>query len=115
MQKNVVFYALCLLYVFSFASVVLEVTRFIYVSNNFTYHNNFFTPSVAQLGAIGLQLRLDLLETTLNGLCDFISQAILVRINIVSLVIHFKDLPLLDCMGKQYPCCGTSFNFSIHL
>ena len=120
--KNVVFYALCILYVFSFAGVVLEVTRFIYVSNNSTYHNNFFTLFSCAVGS-------NWLATPFSFAWNDIERVLWLHFSgypsthrlfpsIILLVIyanHFKDLPLLDCVGKQHPCCGASFNSSIHI
>ena len=49
---------------------------------------------------------------------DMTAQLILVRTTVdcplFNLFIEtFKDIPLLDCVGSQYPCCDRSFSLSI--
>ena len=60
-------------------------------------------------------------QAMLFACSDFICQFILVsthewRCLVFNLFIGiFKDIPLLDCMGLQYPCYNCSFNLNIHI
>ena len=112
----ILFYAICLLYVLSTATLVSDLIYLIlYVSNNSICKNAFFL-SVAQMrvGTLSSQLQMDLLlmlfrisifQATVTGCCDFLAQCILVRINhcifhpfFIDPNLH-KDLPLLDRVG----------------
>ena len=98
---NIVFYALCLLYILSTASVVMDLLNFtLLVSDNFISKNIIFL-SVMQLytslNALPVQLQLDLYsmffriniaQAVLSGCCDVIGQCILVSINHYSSSIH---------------------------
>ena len=126
-KKNILLYALCILYILSTATVVLDVTRNVTVGN-------FLQPLPKQifylhLSGQGLHLTpnsplvqlLHLLQVsiTLTGLCDFISQIILVcqRAPAIFIIYFlfisiFKDLSMLGNMGSQNPCHNYSVNFS---
>ena len=95
-KRNVLLYALSVLYILSSATIVLDVTE-LTVSKIFIHHNSlFFTllifgqdwyPTTSLVPGF----RLDYASQTIIGLCDFISQAILVRINSNHLLfIHLK-------------------------
>ena len=116
----ILFYAVCLLYVLSGATLVSDLVALIlYVSNDSICKNSFFFSSDAQtrIGLLPPQpqidsqpileliLRTNMVQVTANGCCDFLAQCILVRINhctyhpFVLLTYIFKDLPLLDRVG----------------
>ena len=89
---NVVFYILCLLYIFSGATVVCDLLAYIFGVSNNPICKNIFLSSVVQLRmqALSLQFQIDLtpiynrikvVQDTVNACCDFISQSIIVRIN----------------------------------
>ena len=90
---TIIFYALCLLYILSTATIVSDLLVFIIeVSNNSICKNIIFL-SVMQwrLSTLPIQLRIDLqsiifwvsiVHTTLYGCCDFIAQCTLVRTGI---------------------------------
>ena len=89
--SNVVFYTICLLYVFCAAAVVSDIISVtVQVSNKFICKISFLS-SVAQLyiNSLSPQLQIDLqpiinhmvvLQATFTVCCDFTSQCILVRI-----------------------------------
>jgi hypothetical protein len=84
---NIIFYALCVLYVLSTVNVVLDLvvnTLQAKVSNNFTCKNIAFLKFSCErqyiLPAL-LKFRLSIVQNAVNGCCDFIAQSILVRIN----------------------------------
>ena len=60
-----------------------------------------------------VKYRLDFVDSTLFGCCDFISQSILVRTANNTLSVYFKDTPLLDRVGSQYPRRDHSFNLGV--
>ena len=100
-MANIVFYALCLLYVLSTAEVVMDLLNFILtVSNNSISKNIIFLSSMQlylSLNTLRVQLQLDLdsmlfrigfVQNVLSGCCDVISQSILVSINQCTSSIH---------------------------
>ena len=87
---SIVFYTLCLLYLLSTATVVSDLLhQIITVSNNFINNNIIFlsvmqmrlTTSPVLIDVQSILFRLVIVQTTVNGCCDFIAQCILVRIN----------------------------------
>jgi hypothetical protein len=101
---NVVFCVICLLYVLSTATLILDSLRDS-VSNNSTIRKNIVLSSVVQLGIIGTlspQLQIDsqsivnqvvLVQNIVNACCDFTTQSIIVRINHSSCIYPpFKSL-----------------------
>ena len=101
---NIVFYALCLLYVLSTANIVVDLLNFILTVSNNSISKNIIFLSVMQLyyGQYGLytlpvQLQLDLqsiifrieiVGTVLSSCCDVIGQCILVSTNPCTSSIH---------------------------
>ena len=96
---NVVFYILCLLYIFSGATVVCDLLAFIFGVSNDHICKNIILSSVLQLRmqALSLQLQSELqpiltriyaVQATVNACCDFTSQSIIVRINHSNLNYH---------------------------
>ena len=90
---TIVFYALCLLYILSTATVVCDLLVYIVeVSNKSTSKNNFFLslmqmristlPVQLQDDSQSLLTRISFVEITVNGCSDFIAQCTLVRINL---------------------------------
>ena len=82
---SIIFYALCVLYVLSTVNIVLDLVMAIIqqVSNNPICKNIiFFFNSVVQknFSAESTQIYITILQTTVNGCCDFLAQCILVRI-----------------------------------
>ena len=78
---SIIFYALCVLYILSTVNVVLDLANFIIqlVSNNPICKNIIFSNSVMQKN-FGLEsIYIGILQTTVNGCCDFLAQCILVR------------------------------------
>ena len=91
-MATIVFYALCLLYVLSTATIVSDVVAFMLeVSNNSICINIIFSSAVqARIRTLSLQLQvdsqstlfcIDTVQTIVTGCCDFLAQCILVRIN----------------------------------
>jgi hypothetical protein len=92
---SIIFYALCLLYVLSTTSAVVDLVAIIQfilasveVSNNSICKNIIFLSVVqtypnsqSQIDAESYQFHLQIIQTTVNGCCDFLAQCILVRIN----------------------------------
>ena len=91
---NIVFYALSLLYILSTATIVSDLLSYIIGVSNNSISKNIIFLSVMQLyindTTLPVQLQLDLqsmlfrvtiVQTTLNGCCDFIAQCTLVCIN----------------------------------
>ena len=92
-KPTIVFYALCLLYILSAFTLVCDlvvITLQLHVSNILSVKLSFFK-LVMQCGISGpdlifyysqlILLRLAIVQTTASGLCDFIAQCIMVRIN----------------------------------
>lgn len=119
--KHIIFYSLCVLYVLSLGTVIVDMIDFL-VSNGSVHNSNnpFFTFSVVQLLADSAVFPLYLILTTLVACCDFISQFILVRMDHTQaypflIRANCQDLPLLDCVGLQCSSCDHSFNLSIRI
>ena len=106
---NLVFYALCLLYVLSTANFVVDLLGYtIGVSNNSISKNIIFL-SIMQLyrrmDTLPVQLQLDFLfrieivQTVLFGCCDVIGQSILVSTNHCTSSIHvnLQTLKIYRC------------------
>ena len=128
---NVVFYILCLLYIFSGATVVCDLLAFIFGVSNDHICKNIILSSVLQLRmqALSLQFEIDLtpiynrikvVQDTVNACCDFTSQSIIVRVNHSNRICHplihliIKDLSLLDGVGEKHSCRYCSFNLGNH-
>jgi hypothetical protein len=121
---TIIFYALCLLYVLSTVTFVVELVAYILgeVSNNSICKNIVFL-SVAQTyltESKSLQFNLTIVQTTASGCCSFLAQCILVRINhyLDSSVLFtkiFKDLPLLDRVESKHACRDRSFILGNHI
>ena len=90
-NKAIVFYALCLLYVLSTATIVSDLVNVILqVSNNPICKNNQFLSVVQwRISTLSLQLQNDsepmmfriyIIQSIVTSGCDFIAQCILVRI-----------------------------------
>ena len=98
---SIIFYALCVLYALSTVNVVVDLVTNIpiigKVSNNLSVYSvvpkNFYN---LQLESLAFTLYIPILQNTVNGCCDFLSQCILVRILSHSVVpiIRFIHLNL---------------------
>jgi hypothetical protein len=123
--KNMLpFYALSVLYLLSTGVMVCDILMLVIdqgipVSKNKPFFKKKPWRSLVAQNVGGTVIyRLIIVEGTLFGCCDFISQSILVRTTQVAysfgLFIHiFKDIPLLDCVASKYPCRGHSLNVSL--
>ena len=89
---NLVFYILCLLYIFCAATVVGDLVDSAFSVSNNSICKNTFLSSVVQyrINALSLQLQSELqsilnritsVQIAVNACCDFTSQSIIVRIN----------------------------------
>ena len=110
----IIFYVLCLLYVLSTATVVLD---FVYTAdqlvipvsiNNSICIKTIFFLSVMQFGTFQIEIlnRIAVGRPIVNGCCDFIAQCILVRLNHCTYHPFYspsksshEDLPMLDRVG----------------
>ena len=124
-KRNIAFYAVCILYILSTASFILDKTDNVtQVSKNCTDNNNFDVNTAQLLSSLSPSksnlFRLQTLgytQMTVDALCDFISQGILVGLNRYPylsfdlFISIFEDLPMLDHMGSQYSCDNYSLNF----
>ena len=94
--KTIIFYALCLLYILSTATIVSDLLSYLVdsdVSNNSIFKNIIYlSVMLMRLNTLPVQLQIDLqsesilfriaiVQITLSGCCDLIAQCILVRIN----------------------------------
>ena len=120
----IVLCALCLLYVLStvnFFVDLLLVNLILDVSTNKSTCKNINFLSVVQnpINPQWLRVGILILQTTIVGCCDFLSQCILVRI--CHCLYHhpfnstFKDLPLLDSVGSKYQRLNHSFIHGFHI
>ena len=122
-KRNIVLYALSILYILSAVMVVLDITRFlvIEVSDTYIYNRSKFSVYTSQVitslsGTSLLLYRLIYASSIIDALCDFISQAILVCTNFLSISmsccthLNFPDLPMLGHMESRHPCHNHSFN-----
>ena len=98
---NMVFYALCVLYILSTANVVVDLLYFtLGVSNNSISKNIIFLsvmqlylffntlPVKLQLDLESMLFRITIAENVLSGCCDVIGQCILVSTNPCTSSIH---------------------------
>ena len=102
----ILFYAVCLLYVISTATFGSDIVSLIlYVSSYSICKNTIFLSVVVQtqVGTLSSQLqtdseamlfRISIIQTIVNGSCDFLAQCILVHITMIVLVFHFIDMNL---------------------
>ena len=113
-KKNVVIYALGILYILSTAMFALDITSIAIQVSRSCLHNNKLsvytgqatTPSDPKESFLFRFEALTYTSNTIIGLCDFISQGILVCINLYSILTFalfisiFEDLPMLGGMGS---------------
>ena len=92
-KRNILTYALCMLSILSIAMVALDITNVVTAVSKVCIHNNNFSVYYTGQAALpsdpteSILVRLEALSYTANtvvGLTDFISQGILVRINLCS-------------------------------
>ena len=101
-KRNILLYALCILYILSAVTVALDVVLFFAlneVSKSCIHYNRFFiytvqiltapSPSESSLFRYGAHASI-----TVAGLCDFISQGILVCINLHSYLLFASSYHL---------------------
>ena len=116
--KNILFYALWVLYALSAATIILEILEFFLPETvSIGDHANCLTLFQSLvLQDIEIQYHLGIIQYTVFACCDFIAQFVLVRTT--DNVYHYssnssKDISLLDCLGLQDSCCDCSFLLSI--
>ena len=88
-KRNILFYAVCILYILSTASFILDTTgKITQVSKTCIYKNDFSVNTAQVLTSLSPSKSnvfrsqvLDDTSTTASALCDFISQGILVGLN----------------------------------
>ena len=125
-KRDILLYAICILYILSTVSFIVDITcNVTQVSKTCIHNNNFYVNTAQVLSPSESNLfRLKVLYCTAGTagtLCDFISQGILVGLNRYSyLSIYlfmsiFEDLPMLGHMGSQHSCDNYSFNFITHI
>ena len=95
---NIVFYALCLLYILSAAAAITDLLNTLLVSNNFISENIIFLSVMQLYGLNTLPVQLDLqsmlfriviVQNVLFGCCIAIGQSILVSTNHCTLSVLF--------------------------
>jgi hypothetical protein len=100
MTAIIVFYVLCLLYILSMATVVMDLLENVLGVSNNSFCNIIIMQMRHGIGALSPQwqndsqssiLRINIVQSVVVGSCDFIAQCILVRIN--HLVYHPFYLP----------------------
>ena len=113
-KKNVVVYALGILYIISTAMVALDIASVVVEVSRSCIHNNKLsvytgqatTPSDPKESLLFRYEALIYTSNTIIGLCDFVSQGILVCISLYSILAFalfipiFEDLPMLGGMGS---------------
>ena len=80
-KQKIIFYALCVLYVFSVA-LTIETGVFAvatFVSNNAAFFQLCVNQLCAQTDELSILLHLTIAESVLFGCCDLLAQCILVR------------------------------------
>ena len=116
-SKNILFYALWVLYAFTTATIIVDTLEFCWIDP--VSMDDHCCSTVFQLILQNIEILhyLEIIQATLFGLCDAIAQLILVRMtgNTYHLSNSLKDISLLDCLGLQHSCCDRSFILSIHI
>ena len=114
--RSIIFYALCLLYVLSTATVVSDLLAAIIQVSNDSICKIIIFLSVMQMSTLPVQLQQSMLfsitivQTTSNGCCDFIAQCTLVRINrlYLSSILTLKFSQRSTVVGS----CGVKISAS---
>ena len=125
--KNILYYALCVLYVLSVATLSLDVGIFVYnaVSSQPIHKNDHLSFVLISCAA----RHKSLCQDKLYPWYFYINSRWLLRLyRPVNLSMHklpclspivliqiFKGLSLLDCVGPEYPRRDHSINISIHI
>ena len=124
-KRNILFYAVCILYILSTASFILDIADTVTQVSETCIHNNNFSVNTAQALTILSPSKSNLFRLqslyyttiTVSTLCDFIAQGILVGLNCYPYLSFslftsiFEDLPMLGHMGSQYLRDNYSFSF----
>ena len=114
---SIIFYALCVLYALSTVNVVVDLVTNIpiigKVSNNLSVYSvvpkNFYN---LQLESLTFTLYIPILQTTVNGCCDFLAQCILVRILSHSVVPIIRFIHLNLQRSTVVGSCGVKLSVS---
>ena len=115
--KNILFYALWVLYTLTTAIIILEILGFVLVDPVSMDDHRCLTLFQLVLQTLEIRHHLDIIQGTLFALCDVIAQTILVRTtgNDYYLSNSSKDISMLDCLGLQHSCCGRSVILGIRI
>ena len=116
--KNILFYALWVLYALSAATVIFDILTFCWVYAVSMDDHRCLTLFQLFLQNIETQYYdLDIIENTVFACCDFITQIILVRTtgNAYYFSNFLKDISLLDCVELQHSCCDRSLTLGIRI
>src|SRR5271168_3912312 len=127
--KPILFYGLCALYILSLADISLDTTHFAMdisgaVSNNSGIQSNdcvFFHNSALISFAVGYHYIINIIHSSSDKrflrlyLPDNSSMRNLLSLTIFLFIHIFKGVPLLDCVGAQYPDRDHSFSLRIHI
>ena len=113
--KNILFYALCVLYALTTATGTIDILHYWVYTVSMDHHRCCLTLFQLVLQNIEILYRI---EIALFGLCDVIAQSILVRTT--GNGYHYssdssKDISLLDCVGLQHSCCNCSVILSVRI
>ena len=112
--KNIIFYALCVLYALTAATIMVDVLIFFWRGPVSMDDHGCLILFWLVVQTLGIAYHLAIIEVTLFACCDFIAQSILVRTtgNAYHLLYSSnssKDISLLDYVGLQHSCCDRSF------
>ena len=118
--KNILFYALCVLYVLSAATNITEILVSFWLDPVPVSMDDYGYLILFQLVVQTILYHFQIIRVTLFACCDFIAQFILVcTTGNANILLHsfnsLKDISLLDCVGLQHSCCNRSFTPSIRI
>jgi hypothetical protein len=80
-KQNIIFYALCVLYMLTVALITLQTGQFVVAASVSNNAESFFHANqlCAQINDVSIPLHMAIAEGVSFGCCDFIAQCILVR------------------------------------
>ena len=116
--KNILFYALWMLYALNTATFIVDILQFYWIDAVSKDDHGYLNFLQLVLQRIEIQYHIGIIQVTLFALCDFIAQSILVRTMAMVIIIHLifqKDISLLDRLGLQHSCCDHSVILSIRI
>ena len=113
--RNILFYALCVLYALAMAISIIDILIFCRVYTvSLDHHRCCLT--LLQL-VLQNMYYVEITEVTIFAFCDAIAQSILVCTtgNAYHSSNSSKDISLLDRLGSQHSCCNRSVTLSIRI